>query len=110
MKRSLLAAAAMLLAVTAAQAKASDYLMLNRKGTWTAYYIVSNMGNPMCGMQSSWGSSKQRIATAHVKYTSGSQIAVQLYKVGWRMRRARRSTSRLRSTIARTSLLWPYPA
>ena len=50
MKKYLATAALALLMTTAAYAKGNDFTILERKGNWTAYYQVSNLGNPMCGL------------------------------------------------------------
>ena len=86
MKRSLFAAAATLLVATTPQAAKSDYVNLKSKGNWTAFYTVSNQGNPLCGMTTYWLNNRDgTAATAHLKYTSGSVITVQLFKSGWRI-------------------------
>ena len=74
------------LLATTPQAAKSDYVNLKSKGNWTAFYTVSNQGNPLCGMTTYWLNNRDgTAATAHLKYTSGSVITVQLFKSGWRI-------------------------
>jgi hypothetical protein len=84
-KKYLTAAALALLMTTAAYAKGNDFTILERKGNWTATYQVSNLGNPMCSVSTSWGNDNNRTATTYIKYVAGDLIAVQMYKIGWRM-------------------------
>jgi hypothetical protein len=75
MKRSLLAAAAMLMAATTAQAGTT---YLSRKGFWSTFVSTSiETGAPICGMQVLGNNS-----SLMVKY-SGSDIFIQVFKIGW---------------------------
>ena len=78
MKRSLFAAAALLLAVTGAQA--DKLTTLSRSGAWETYITTSDKGNPLCGMQV-FGNKSAMI----IKYFVGSEMLIHIYKIGWRI-------------------------
>jgi hypothetical protein len=84
MKKSLLTAAALALLMTTAQAGRD--ITLKAKGNWSAYYTISDKGNPLCGMQTYWQNNRRAlVAGAHIKYQSGGLVTIQMFKVGWRM-------------------------
>jgi hypothetical protein len=74
MSRSLLAAAAMVLLATTAQATT-----LSRSGVWESFYVKGDKGTPICGMQV-----VGRDAKMFVKYTGGD-VFIQIMKLGWRI-------------------------
>ena len=79
MKRSLLAAAAMLLLATTANAT-NNAKILSRSGAWETYITTSDKGNPLCGMQV-FGSNSAMM----IKYFVGSEMLIHIYKIGWRI-------------------------
>ena len=86
MKRLLITAAALALLMTTAQAKPNNsYVDLKKAGVWTSYFVVSDKGNPMCGMGTYWFANGRQIGTVQVKYTAGNTVKVQMIKPSWRL-------------------------
>ena len=77
MKRSLLAAAALLLMATGAEA--AKPTTLSRSGAWETYITRNSDSKPMCGMKVTG-----RGSVLTIKY-SGSEIFLQIYKEGWQI-------------------------
>ena len=81
MKRSLLAAAAMLLMATTADAKST---ILHRSGGWTAFHVdVGSEGNPLCGMMVH---SRDNARSLMIKYQASGGVFVQAFKTSWRFK------------------------
>jgi len=78
MKRTLLAAAAVALLATSAQA-VTPKTTLSRSGVWETFITTNDNGVTICGMQVNG-----RDSSLMVKYT-GEQIFIQIFKAGWKI-------------------------
>ena len=78
MNRTLLAAGAVALLATSAQA-VTPKTTLSRSGVWETFITTNDNGVTICGMQVNG-----RDSSLMVKYT-GEQIFIQIFKAGWKI-------------------------
>jgi hypothetical protein len=84
MKRTLFAAAALLLMASTANA-ASELRTLQTSGYWSTFYTKTSAGPPLCGMKTIFND-RNAHGSLMIKYIKGTKnLRVHVFKEGWRI-------------------------